>query len=197
MRRIALPWIALALLLTPALGAQGLNTSHLGYADLDGLEQALGGTPSINLNFDQAAVQSFASLVGQGNEQLAKLADGIDYVRARIFHLETEPGEEILAAIDDAAEELKSDGWAPLVSVQGEGDRAYVLMRLDGDLVAGLVAAFADDDDAGYVHIMGTIDPAQVMSAVMQNKEAMRDMFTNMKDDGENLVESDPEDGDG
>lgn len=195
MRRIALPWIALALLLTPALGAQGLDTSHLGYADLDALEHALGDTPTINVNFDQAAVQSIASLVGQGNEQLARLADGIDFVRARVFDLEEGRLDDVLAAIDETVDQLKSEGWAPLASVRGENERAYVLMRLDGDLVAGLVAAFAGDGDAGFVHILGRIDPAQVMSTFLQNQDAMRQMFTNMKA-GATDVESD-EDGDG
>jgi len=195
MRRIALPWIALALLLTPALGAQGLNTSHLGYADLDALELALGSTPSLNLNFDQAAVRSLASLVGEGNPQLTGIADSIDFVRARVFDLEEGRSDEVLAAIDETTEELKAQGWAPLVSVQGEGERAYVLMRLHDSLVAGLVAVFADDGDAGFVHIMGEIDPAQVMAAVMQNKDAMQKMFANMKDGG-TAIESD-EDGDG
>jgi len=195
MRRIALPWIALALLLVPALGAQGLDTSHLGYADLDALELALGSTPSINLNFDQAAVRSLASLVGEGNPQLTELADGIDFVRARVFDLEEGRSDEVLAAIDETADQLKRKGWAALVSVQGEGERAYVLMRVHDSFVAGLIAAFADHGDAGFVHVMGEIDPAQVMSAVMQNKEAMRQMFTNMKD-GAAGVESDP-DGDG
>ncbi len=195
MRRIALPWIALALVLVPALGAQGLDTSHLGYAELDSLDLALGGTPSLNLDFDQAAIQSLVSLVGEGNEPLNELAAGIDSVRARVFELEADRSEEVLAAIDDTADQLKREGWAALVSVRGEGERAYVLMRLDGDFVAGLVAAFADEGDAGYVHVMGEINPAQVMSAVLQNQEAMRQMFTHMKDDamGE---ESDP-DGDG
>lgn len=196
MRRIALPWIALALFLTPALGAQGLNTSHLGYADLDALEQALGSTPSINLNFDQAAVRSLASLVSENNPQLTELADGVDFVRARVFDLEEGRTDDVLAAIDQTADDLKAQGWAPLVSVKGESERAYVLMRLDGDLVAGLVAAFADHGDAGFVHVMGKIDPAQVMSTFMQNQDAMRKMFTNMKGESGADVEGD-EDGDG
>lgn len=180
MPKPTLSFFLLLLLLAPAVPALDLE-SHPGYVDLAALEAALDGDPTARLDFDRAALASLLGAIGADDPQLAAFVDSIAQVRVRVFDLHGGQPDEVRARLDATAGELRAAGWGTLASVRDGDETAYVFMRTDGPLVAGLVAMFGGGDEAGFVHVMGEIDPAQVMATAMRHFQSLRQMAGAMK----------------
>ena len=58
---------------------------------------------------------------------------------------------------------LVEDGWEPVVRIRDEQEVIQILIRHDGESIAGLAAMFVDGgDSAGFINIVGEVDPSQV-----------------------------------
>ena len=172
--------LVLLLGLPLAASAQDLET-HPGYVDLSALEAAMVGHATAHLDFDHAALASFLNAAGTADPQITALVDSIAEVRIRAFDLDTAQIEEVRSRLADAADQLRGAGWGTLASVHDDEDNVWVFMKSDGTHVVGLVAMYGDDDGAGFVHVMGEIDAAQVMAAVMQHSQDLRQLLTTVK----------------
>lgn len=180
MHKKVLPLVLLLGLPAPAAWTLDLET-HPGYADLSALEAALAGHLTAQLDFDRATLATLLSAAGTDDPQIAAFVDSIDLARFRGFDLDPGRVEEVRAQLADTAETLRAYGWGTLANVHDGEDVAYVLMKSDGQNVAGLVAMFCGDDEGGFVHVMGEIDAAQAMAAVLQHFQSLRRLVSSAK----------------
>lgn len=180
MHKRALSYFLFLLLLAPAAQALDLE-SHPGYTDLSALALDLGGEPSAHLDFDRDALTGLLGMIGANDPQLVALVDSVAEVRIRVFDLEGGELEEVRARLAEAGDDLRAGGWGTLASVRDDDDQVDVFMKTEGALVVGLVAMFGGGDQAGFVHVMGEIDPAQVMTTAMRHFQSLRSMASEMK----------------
>ncbi|RMH23296.1 MAG: DUF4252 domain-containing protein [Acidobacteria bacterium] len=176
MRRRVLTAIALLALFAPPLLA------HPGDADLSALEGAAGVAPSKELDLARGDLAALIDAAGAGDPQLATLFASIERVRLKAFELGAGPHPAVDGAMEDLARELKAEGWGTLVQVRDDDDRVYVLLRMEGERVAGFVALYAGGSEAGYLHLMGDVDPAVAIGTLARSHRSLHRVLSRLKE---------------
>ncbi|MGH9722357.1 MAG: DUF4252 domain-containing protein [Bryobacteraceae bacterium] len=92
-----------------------------------------------------------------------KLVGGLKgiYVRSLTFEKE---GEYSMKDVEAVMTQLRGSGWSRMIDVQSkrEGDTAGVFFKTDGNQIGGLVVVAAEPKELTVVHILGSIDPADL-----------------------------------
>jgi len=100
--------------------------------------------------------------VTEEDEDFSRVIAGLEEIKVRIAEVEEGLPKSALDEIRDAAGKLDRLGWYPLARVRDEGDTFYIYLSQSGDSVNGVMVLFADDTEAGLIHIRGTIDPEDI-----------------------------------
>ena len=154
---------ALAVLLPLAPSAQGI----LDPARLDAM---FGTEPHVEVNLRGSLLRLAAEATRESDPDAALMLDGLRAVTVRIYAA-ADNQSSFLSRMDDIGNDFERDGWMTMVRVRArpgtdtedDGD-VWVYVRDDGDLFDGLavMAYDPDEDSVVFVHIDGTIDPADV-----------------------------------
>lgn len=155
--------------LSLALTACGLTAprSSAGFADLDSL--GLQDTDRVmTLSIGPALLRFAASHVDDDPDTQALLRS-LDGVRLRIYEIDGD-AERVGGRIERMAGRLAGDGWEPVLAVRQGREQTHMLMRTDGERIAGMTVLVSDgEEEAVVINLMGDIRPEQfggVMAAL-------------------------------
>lgn len=145
-------YLAFALL----LGTGSAWAAHPGYVDLDAISAHTDASPSFSVTLGDWILNPGERAVEEEPE-LAALR-GLESLQVRVYE------EADLALVDGMASfahELGASGWQRVVTVSdGDTERVRLLMKPDGDHIAGLtVLVYGGDREAVLVNAYGDISP--------------------------------------
>jgi hypothetical protein len=131
--------------------------SNEGYANLDALGMLdVERTTAISLG---PTVLNFAARHMDDDEEIRALLRSLDGVRVRIYEIDGD-ADRVAERMDQMSVKLGDDDWQPVATIQEEGERTYMLMKMVEDRVAGLTVISSDGAEAVVVNIMGDLQPA-------------------------------------
>lgn len=161
---------ALALLGALALGAATADPSHPGYVDLDHLP-ALDGAPTVvDVRLDGWLLGLAREAARQADEPEAKVLEGIDSLRIRVFDGADVAGD-LRRATDGLIGELRRQGWEDFTTIRNPDGYVSVLVRGSADRLDGMTVVVASaDGEAIFVNIAGRLR-ADVLAQLLDATE--------------------------
>ncbi|MEJ2534048.1 MAG: DUF4252 domain-containing protein [Gammaproteobacteria bacterium] len=156
-RRYALAPLLAALVL-PACGLTAPRGSD-GFADLDSLG-ALDVDNTLTLSIGPTLLRFAARHMDETDAETRALLEGLDGVRVRIYEIDGDAGR-VARRMDRMSQGLQAEGWAPVALMRDPGgEQVHMLMKSDGDHIAGLTVISSDGSEAVIVNVMGELHPA-------------------------------------
>jgi hypothetical protein len=176
-RRLALPLLL-------GLGIHAAHAAaieeHPGYLNLERLAGIAGRQPSVEVTLTGPVLKMLMQLpVGYDDAdaaQAVELLKVVDHILVRVFPMDAERAEDMLAFINDTSATLESENWTRVVRVREENDSnvdIHVKLSEDGENLNGLAIMAVergnddDDDDEDennaevvFVNIVGNFNPA-------------------------------------
>lgn len=142
--------------------AQPSETREMaGYVEFSDLSSVY-GEPKVRINIGEKLLHFVAKMNKENDREAAELFDKLKAVRVEVYKLNNNsgPANEV---VDKVAGELQSHDWEPIVIVNDDKDRVRIFVKLNDDVIEGLVLmAVGDKDEAVFINIIGQIDPSQV-----------------------------------
>ena len=140
--------------------------SSQGYADLGSLRNTdTDKTLSLSLG---PSVLRFAAGFMEDDPATQQLLRNLDGVRVKTYAV-GESVEQVSLRIDEISQRLQNQGWEPVVVVQEFNERTHILVKLDGDNIAGLTVMNVDGEELVLINVMGNLPPesfSQTMAAL-------------------------------
>jgi hypothetical protein len=170
LRHIAVHFL-LGLCVQTAQAADGLE-EHPGYLNLERLQGIAGRQPSVEVTLSGPVLKMLLQLPAQFEQdedaqEAIELLKVIDQILVRVFPIEDEQQEDILAFINDTSEALEEEQWTRIVRVREEEDSnvdIHVKLSDDGENLQGLAIMAVEDDgpesEVVFVNIIGNFNPA-------------------------------------
>lgn len=148
--------LAMLALAVPAFAA------HPGQVDLGFLDKKFDATPAISVSLDDWLLQLGSEAI-KDDPELAALR-GLKSLQVRVYR---SAGDKLRQAGQEMAAELAHDGWQTVVRVREGDEHVDVLIKPDGENIAGFtVLAAGDDGDAVFVNGYGKISPRDLARLV-------------------------------
>lgn len=128
--------------------------------DLDKLAARASESVDVTLDASMLATASkFLSSNDPDQAQVRKLVSKLKGIYVRSFEFDKE-GMYSLQDVEQIRAQLKSPGWARIVSVKSsKGERSEVYLLKNGDQIGGLVVIDAEPKELTVVNIDGAINP--------------------------------------
>jgi len=162
--------IAIAMAVVPA-GAKSKDKDkddykkHPGYVDFEAMGVFGDLESAVEVLLKGPMLDIAKNAVEEDDPELAGVLGGLKLVRVQVFNLDRSSTKEVRERTKAAAAELEKRGWEIMVRVREDDENVYVytLPSKKGDMIDGMVVMVVDDgDEAVFVNIAGTIDPAQM-----------------------------------
>ena len=157
----------LTLLSVPGLAQQMEFENMPGYIDFGSLD-AIYGEPRVMINIGGPLMKLMAAAAASSDEpQASALMRDLEGVRVNIYNTggNTQPA---LAQMNEAKAALEAEEWVPIVQVREEGEDVQMFSKIEGDLMQGMAIMVVNQEEAVFLNILGSIDPAQVGSVMKQ-----------------------------
>ncbi|MEM1080176.1 MAG: DUF4252 domain-containing protein [Pseudomonadota bacterium] len=162
MNRFLTVAIVILLLCSNALMAQNRLA---GQVDLVPVQDAIGATPEVNLNFGNAILQGFAEGFRGSNDTLADLLGSVAGLRVMVY--EEVDNQSLLPLYNETLSQLAFDGWTPALEIRDNTDQVDVYIKETADIVEGLMIMVNEQDGgAVFVNIFGAMDPVFIGQAI-------------------------------
>ena len=161
--RIRTPITAFFMVL--ALSACGLTApqSNDGFADLESLDANHVDTTMV-LSIGPTLLR-FAARHMDDDPETKALLRALDGVRVRVYEVNGD-AQVVAADMDRMSQKLREQAWEPVVLVQENGERTYMLMKTDAERITGLTVLTSDGHEAVVVNIMGDLQPEMLSEAM-------------------------------
>jgi len=158
-----IPAILLCCFATIPVEAQGL-----GYYPVEELGILDPGNLEVDINLEGSTLQIAAGAMQDQDPRIKELVTGLSRVRVQVGHAEGLDPAMVADRIAGAADQLESQGWTRIISVEDGSEKVYVY-SIDGSdgTIAGLTALVSDGGEEVVVaNIAGNIDPVLLGSAI-------------------------------
>ena len=139
--------------------ASGLH-SHEGYADIES-SYWWQANNELNLSLGPLAIGTARWLIDADKDpEIDNLLNDVDGVRISIYKVE-ENSDLFKGNLDEIQANLRAEGWQSIVRVNDDESADYSLMfiKLNGEVIDGLVVLSLSEDEAVFVNIIGNIHP--------------------------------------
>ncbi len=151
------------LVATTAVQAQTDLTKEPGYVDLDAMEAWFGEEPFLFVSVKGVLLNLVAEASSIEDPDLADLLRKLKAVQVRGYKNDGVDLKAIRGRASAFTRDLERKGWEAAVRVRDKGEQVELLMRSDGEAIAGLMIVVAkDDDEMVFVNIVGDIEPSQI-----------------------------------
>lgn len=142
-----------------ALGGCGITAPSrgAGYAELESL-----GVPdtdrTVKLSIGPTLLHFAANHI-EDDPEIVQLLRSLEGVRVRIYEIDGDAGR-VAGRIERMSSHLRSDGWALVALIREKQEQTHMLLRSEGERIAGLTVLTSDgESEAVVVNLMGDIDP--------------------------------------
>lgn len=183
-----------AIVTTPALFAQkkGSNaatsdlTGHPGYVDFSEIPFLDPDRLTVEINLGGSLLGILAGALEDDESEFGDLIAKLRSINVSIFELDGNDQEEARKETLAMSKHLVAQGWEAVVRVRDDDEVIQILVRHDGEKIAGLAAMFVEGgESAGFINIVGEVDPGQVARIGRQlNIHALEVMDEAIKDSG-------------
>lgn len=164
MRAARLTLCAVALLGLAGCGLTAPRSSD-GFADLDSL--GIADTDRVLTLSVGPALLRFAANHVEDDPETEALLRSLDGVRIRIYEIDGDAGR-VAARMGRMSDKLQEGGWDPVMLVRSEGEEAHMLVKVEGDRVAGMTVLVCDGErEAVVINLMGDIRPQQFSNVMV------------------------------
>ena len=141
-----------------------------GYLNLERLAGLAGRQPSVEVTLTGPVLKMLLELpveYDEDAEQAMELLKVVDQILVRVFPLEDDSADDMLAFINDTSASLEANNWSRIVRVREDEDSSvdiHVKLSEDGENLNGLtILAFEEDGpdpELVVVNIVGNFNPA-------------------------------------
>lgn len=102
--------------------------------------------------------------VREEEPELAEMLSGLKLIRVHVFEINRDMGRDLVEKTEKLSKDLEDKGWEMAVRVREEHENVNIYMLPGkGENIDGLVVmVVSEDDEAIFVNVVGTIDPAQI-----------------------------------
>ena len=136
-----------------------------GYLDLDSINGWFDEEPWLEVNVKGALLRLVTEASRGEDPELSDVLRRLKAIEVRGYPLTPEQFDEIGRRTGDLAKQLEARGWDTVVRVREQNERVNIYMKVNEDVVAGLVVMVLEPDNeegAVFVNIVGDIDPEQI-----------------------------------
>ena len=163
MKKQAILFGMTALLAVTVATAQDDLRRQPGYVDLDAMETWFGEEPFLFVSVKGVLLELVAEASAIEDPDLADLLRRLKAVQVRGYKSSGVDMKAMRSRASSFTRDLEKKGWEPAVRVRDEEEQVDLLMRSNGNAIAGLMIVVANGDkEAVFVNIVGDIDPSQV-----------------------------------
>jgi hypothetical protein len=165
MKRIIIA-VLTACMALPAMAQEDALKDLPGYIDFAELTSAY-GEPKVNITIGGTLLNFVGAMASKEDPDAAQVFSQLKGVRVSTYAT----GGDVAAAVDElnsVKQKLQQSAWEPVVQVNDEGEHVQIFLKIDGDLIDGLVLMAVDDEEAVFINVLGSLDPMQ-LSQVMEN----------------------------
>lgn len=136
-----------------------------GYVEFDDLASAY-GEPSVMINVGGMLLK-LLQVASQEDPEAAALLRDLKGVRLNVYKTGGDDGPAA-DQIDKVRRGLSADGWEPIVQVNEDGERVQILLKSDAERIHGLTVMALDGEEAVFINIIGSLDPAELDKVLNQ-----------------------------
>ena len=124
------------------------------------------GEPTVMINIG-GLLLNFIGAASKEDPEAAALLRSLKGVRINVYQTagETGPALEQLTKVKNM---LKDQDWEPVVQVKESGEEVQIFMKIDGEVIHGLVVMAVDGHEAVFINILGMLDPSQLSEVLDQ-----------------------------
>ncbi len=161
------------LLALPAMAQEDELKDLPGYVDFGDLS-ATYGEPKITINLGGTMLSFVGMMTSSESPETSELISKLKGIRVQIY----ETDENVDAARDQYSkvkDQLKSDGWEPIVQINEEDEQVLVYIKMDGGNMEGMTVMVVDGEEAVFVNIIGQLNPAE-LGKVMESFDVDLDL---------------------
>ena len=160
--------MVLGSLMSLSVGAQTTDMENMpGYVDFGSLD-AIYGEPRVMVNIGGPLMKLLsAAAAASEDKEAAAMMQGLEGIRINIYDTagNTEPAR---AQMNEAKAALQEKQWQPIIQVREKGEDVQMFTRLNGEVMQGMAIMVVNAEEAVFLNILGSIDPAQVGKVMQQ-----------------------------
>lgn len=147
--------------------AQDSSPIKRGYVEFESLS-GLYGEPRVEINLGKSMLKLAGDVSKHSNPENAELFEKLDQIRVLVYDIDDD-ASGALALIDKLTSRIKQEHWAPIVSVNENGEKVRIFMKETDSIMDGLVVMVVGDGDklrpgkeAVFINVVGELDPALI-----------------------------------
>lgn len=170
--------VVTALLSLPALAQEDGLMALPGYIDFNELTSVY-GEPKVNIAIGGTLLNFVGVMAAKEDPEIGPVFSQLKGVRVSTYAT----NGNAATAIDELTSvksSLQSANWVPVVQVNNEGEQVQIFLKLNGELIDGLVLMAVDSEEAVFINVLGNIDPMQ-LSQVMEKFDVDIDPGINLE----------------
>jgi hypothetical protein len=148
------------------------------FSSIPGVDDA----PIVEVNITPFAISLVRGALSAADPQTAELLSRLRGIQVRSYDV-SRNSRQFNNFIDNVTEDLEDEGWESVVTVQDQGSRVRVMMRLSEAGVSGMTVMVMDSSEAFFVNVDASVtteDLGKIMAAFQldQMLGAMLQEFT-------------------
>jgi hypothetical protein len=179
MKRLMIAALA-AFMAFPAMAQEDALKDLPGYIDFGELSSAY-GEPKVNITIGGTLLNFVGAMASQEDPEAAQVFSQLKGVRVSTYDTGGDTAAA-LAQLNSVKSTLQSASWEPVVQVNEDGEQVQIFLKIDGEMIDGLVLMAVDDEEAVFINVLGSLDPVQ-LGQVMKNFDVEIDPSMNIEID--------------
>jgi hypothetical protein len=169
-----------AMLALPVMAQEDALKDFPGYVDFGELN-AIFGEPTVQIAVGESLLGLVGALSASQDPEAAELFKRLNGVRVNVFET-SQMADGAVDYVKDVSSQLSNLGWESVVTVNSADEQVRIFMKMDNDRVEGITVMAVEENEAVFVNIIGSINPAE-LGKVMENFDI--DLGNNNDDEAE------------
>lgn len=148
------------LLSLPAIAQEDELKDLPGYVDFGDLS-SLYGEPKIIINLGGTMLSFVSMMSSSESPETADMISKLKGVRVQIYSTD-ENSDAAKAQFNEVKDNLKTDGWEPIVQINEDDEQVLIYMKMENGLMEGMTVMVVDDEEAVFINVIGQLNPAEL-----------------------------------
>ncbi|TDG15936.1 DUF4252 domain-containing protein [Seongchinamella unica] len=102
---------------------------------------------------------SLAARFVEDDPHARQILRNLQGVRVKVYEVEPGEADAVSLGLEDMRQSLVKQSWEPVVVVRENTETTYMLVKMDGEEIQGIVVLNSDGTEAVIVNIMGDLQP--------------------------------------